>query len=273
MRLRETHQTLGSLIPGGIQRGVSPDIAEAHVVTKGAARTLRLEVELLRPSVSGSQIKRYQDWRIDQFIIYTTRDTVIRNYPQAAKYIERFRAQNSCPEVRQHKHPWWALHRPRDPQIFASPKVIGLTTSKTIELIYDPKDSICVTDAMYVFQSPSNWDAWTLMSIMQSRLFLFLYRTANQGESRVIPQVKASKLETLPVPSCGTSHPDSQRFRELSAAMLEAKKQLAKVKSAHDKTYYETKCAGLDREIDELVYALYGLTKEEIRIVEGGGET
>jgi len=35
------------------------------------------------------------------------------------------------------------------------------------------------------------------------------------------------------------------------------------------KTYYENKCAGLDRQIDRLVYALYGLTADEIKIVEG----
>jgi adenine-specific DNA-methyltransferase len=274
MKLREKHRSLGSLISGGIQRGVTPDIAEAHVVAKSAARALKLEAEMLRPSVSGPQIKRYQDWKSDQFIIYTTRETPIRKYPCAAKYIGKFRAQNSCPEVKQGKHPWWALHRPRDPQIFTSPKIIGLTTTKTIELIYDPKHSVCVTDAMYVFHPPADWDPWTIMAIMQSKLFLFLYRTANQGESRVIPQVKASKLETLPVSLCNTSHPQSQRLRELAGQMLSARTELAKAKTDKDKTYYGQKCISLDRQIDRLVYDLYGLTQQEIEIVERAlGET
>jgi len=51
-------------------------------------------------------------------------------------------------------------------------------------------------------------------------------------------------------------------------AMLEAKQQLAKAKTDKDKTYYERKCADLDRQIDRLVYDLYGLTQEEIQIVE-----
>ena len=51
-------------------------------------------------------------------------------------------------------------------------------------------------------------------------------------------------------------------------AMLEAKKQLAQAKTDKDKTYYENKCAALDRQIDRLVYELYGLTEEEIQIVE-----
>ena len=52
-------------------------------------------------------------------------------------------------------------------------------------------------------------------------------------------------------------------------AMLAAKKDLAKAKTDKDRTYYENKCAALDREIDRLVYDLYGLTEDEIRIVEG----
>ena len=38
--------------------------------------------------------------------------------------------------------------------------------------------------------------------------------------------------------------------------MLEAKQQLASAQTERDKTFYENKCATLDREIDELVYEL-----------------
>ncbi|MBI5403494.1 MAG: hypothetical protein HY959_08835 [Ignavibacteriae bacterium] len=39
-------------------------------------------------------------------------------------------------------------------------------------------------------------------------------------------------------------------------------------KTDKDKTYYERKCESLDRQIDSEVYKLYGLTDEEIQIVE-----
>lgn len=51
--------------------------------------------------------------------------------------------------------------------------------------------------------------------------------------------------------------------------MLEAKKQLQLATSESQKNYYEDKCNALDRQIDPLVYELYGLTEEEIKIVEG----
>ena len=51
--------------------------------------------------------------------------------------------------------------------------------------------------------------------------------------------------------------------------MLAAKKQLAKAKTDKDKTYFGNRCTGLDRQIDRVVYELYGLTEDEIKIVEG----
>ena len=40
-------------------------------------------------------------------------------------------------------------------------------------------------------------------------------------------------------------------------------------KTEGDKNYLQRKCDRLDKEIDELVYQLYGLTEDEIKIVEG----
>jgi type II restriction/modification system DNA methylase subunit YeeA len=41
------------------------------------------------------------------------------------------------------------------------------------------------------------------------------------------------------------------------------------VQTDKDKDFYENKCVSLDRQIDALVYELYGLTDDEIKIVEG----
>lgn len=170
-RMREKHKSLGSFIQDGIQRGVTPDLAEAHVISKAMALEEGLERELLRSSMSGSQIKRYQEWKIDQLIIYTSRETKIKQFPNVLEHLKKFRRLNTCPEVRAEKHPWWSLHRPRNPIIFASPKIIGLTTTKTIELIFDPNDSVYVTDAMYLFKAPVRLDPWVVMAVMQSKFF------------------------------------------------------------------------------------------------------
>jgi len=41
-----------------------------------------------------------------------------------------------------------------------------------------------------------------------------------------------------------------------------------KAKTESDKEYLQRKCDSIDKQIDKLVYQLYGLTEEEIKIVE-----
>ena len=50
---------------------------------------------------------------------------------------------------------------------------------------------------------------------------------------------------------------------------LTAHKQAASALSDKDKDFFGNKCSTLDRQIDALVYELYGLTPEEVQIVEG----
>ena len=52
--------------------------------------------------------------------------------------------------------------------------------------------------------------------------------------------------------------------------MLSLHKQLAAAKTPTVKTHLQRQIDSTDREIDLLVYELYGLTEEEIRILEGG---
>ena len=86
------------------------------------------------------------------------------------------------------------------------------------------------------------------------------------------PQVTIFSLAQVPIRALDLSDSADKAHRDDMVtrveAMLEAKKQLAKARSDKDKAYYENKCAGLDRQTDQLVYELYGLTEAEIRIVE-----
>jgi adenine-specific DNA-methyltransferase len=52
------------------------------------------------------------------------------------------------------------------------------------------------------------------------------------------------------------------------SVLLAAKPQLARAQSDKDKDFYENKCAALDRQIDSVVYELYDMTADEIKIVE-----
>jgi hypothetical protein len=46
-------------------------------------------------------------------------------------------------------------------------------------------------------------------------------------------------------------------------------RQLPKAKTPHEQESLQRQIAATDKQIDALVYELYGLTEEEVRIVEG----
>jgi predicted nucleic acid-binding Zn-ribbon protein len=50
--------------------------------------------------------------------------------------------------------------------------------------------------------------------------------------------------------------------------MLSLNKQLPAAKTDHEKTALQRQIDATDRQIDQLVYELYGLTEEEIKIVQ-----
>jgi hypothetical protein len=58
-------------------------------------------------------------------------------------------------------------------------------------------------------------------------------------------------------------------IESLVDAITVSVKQLQQAKTESDKNYLDRKCETLDKQIDQLVYQLYGLTEDEIKIVEG----
>lgn len=61
------------------------------------------------------------------------------------------------------------------------------------------------------------------------------------------------------------------RMVALVERMLDLHKKLAAAAIPADKELYGRQIEAADRQIDALVYELYGLTEEEVAIVEGAG--
>jgi predicted type IV restriction endonuclease len=79
-------------------------------------------------------------------------------------------------------------------------------------------------------------------------------------------------IEKLPIRTIDFSDPADRarhdKMVKLVESMLKLHEQLAAAKTAHDKTLIQRQIDATDRQLDALVYALYGLTDEEIRMVE-----
>jgi len=81
--------------------------------------------------------------------------------------------------------------------------------------------------------------------------------------------VNKDYINQLPLPLNLDSYEKHNQIARLVENIIDAKKIKIKSIIESEKEYLEKKCSTLDRQIDKLVYELYGLTEEEIKIVEG----
>ena len=114
-----------------------------------------------------------------------------------------------------------------------------------------------------------------LLSILNSRLISRLYLSqVSQATKDDFPQVTIKDILALPCPALEFSDLSFKslhdRIVSLVDSMLTLHKQLAAAKSEAQKGIIHRQIDATDREIDRLVYELYGLTEEEIAIVEEG---
>jgi len=72
-------------------------------------------------------------------------------------------------------------------------------------------------------------------------------------------------LERVPIPS----KPEDEKISDLVKQNIAAYESLSTCASDKDDAIFKQKADLLDRQIDALVYELYGLNDEEIKIVEG----
>jgi hypothetical protein len=115
--------------------------------------------------------------------------------------------------------------------------------------------------------APSPYRLEYLLAVLNSRFTQWRFKLTSTNNN-----VGTNELESLPFRVINFSDAIEKSSHDTVVAkveaMLAAKKELARAKTYKDKTYCENKCAALDRQIDRLVYDLYGLTEAEIAIVE-----
>ncbi|MCK9212218.1 MAG: N-6 DNA methylase [Ignavibacteriaceae bacterium] len=103
-----------------------------------------------------------------------------------------------------------------------------------------------------------------LLALFNSKLMNWRFKLSSSNN-----HILTNDLYNLPLAPKEVLLLKSDKIVDMSNQMLNHKKQLATAKTDNEKEYLEKKCKGLDRQIDALVYELYGLTEEEIKIVEG----
>lgn len=106
-----------------------------------------------------------------------------------------------------------------------------------------------------------------LIGLLNSRLMSFFYKQHAVKSGRTIfPKVVVKDLGRFPIQKAFTKE---NRIVVLVDSMIALHKQLGAARSVSQREVIQRQIHATDAEIDRLVYELYGLTAEEIAIVEG----
>ncbi len=112
------------------------------------------------------------------------------------------------------------------------------------------------------------------LAILNSRLLSWILPlVSNKIVKDSFPRMSVGDLKQLPIRTIDFSNPAEKKMHDdlvsLVEKMLELNKQLQKAHFDSEKEPIERQIAATDKKIDDLVYQLYRLTEEEIKIVEG----
>ena len=109
--------------------------------------------------------------------------------------------------------------------------------------------------------------------IIKSEIYGFLFETIGTQITRWVFCCEYQYIEQLPIRTINFSDPaevqQHARMVALVERMLSLQRELAAAQTPAEKTRLQRQVDATDAQIDALVYALYGLTEEEVGVVEG----
>ena len=193
------------------------------------------------PIIAGSDVQRYFTAPASEFVLFKRPET-----------------SGGCWDKEVH----FAPHKLVVRQICEAP---------TASIVRSP---LAVTGNIFTVRGTDLEGELYLLGIINSRLTAYFWKLMFADFKESFPQVTIFSLEQLPIRTLDVSNPGDRSKRDkmvlLVDQMLASRKQLTAAQSDKDKDFYCHRCDGLDRQIDALVYDLYRLTDDEIRLVEGG---
>ena len=282
-KIMQAGRPLGEYVERKFFRGVTTGFNDAFVIDGRTRKKLisrhKRSAELIKPLLGGEDVRRYAFLQKDQWLIFPRRGVGIQKYPAILQHLTQWKADLTPKRTGKEKsgrkpgrYEWYEI---QDDvayfEIFDSPKIIYPDIAKGPRFCLDTENHYLANTA-YCLGTGSLY----LLGLLNSRLFWFAISNisipfgirAGEYRYRLIYQY----MEKIPIRPVDLTQPaDNARHDRMVALveqMLAAKKQLAAAQTDKDKDFYTNRCDGLDRQIDALVYDLYGLTDTEIRIVE-----
>jgi fido (protein-threonine AMPylation protein) len=274
---------LGEYVEGKFFRGVTSDLNDAFIINsetrKALIRKSKASDELIKPLLVGEDVRRYYIEDPDTWLIFARRGVDIDRYPAIREHLNKWKAELTPKKTSNDKvgrkpgrYEW---HEIQDDvaycPIFDGPKIIFPDICKAPRFFLDRSGKYLANTAYCL-----GVDDPYLLGLLNSRLFWFAISNlsipfgvrAGQYRYRLIYQY----MEKVPIRVIDfTSKADKETHGQMIALverLLDLHKRLSAAQTPSEKGCLQRQIGITDQEIDRLVYDLYGLTDEEIKIVE-----
>jgi hypothetical protein len=262
VKIKEKCVSLSEYIGGEAHYGIKTGLTEAFLVDDKTKKEMIAKdsksAELLKPVLLGRTIKKWHAEQEGLWLIGTfpALNLKIDDYPQIRTHLlvfgkERLDQTGAKGSRKKTNNKWFET---QDTIVywkeFEKPKIMYQIFQVKPCFIYDEQGLYC-NNSIWIISKADK----TLVAILNSKIGWWLiskYCTAIQNGYQLIWQY----FGQIPIPKVGEKQ--SKPITAIVNKILAAKK-----KSPNADT------TALENEIDQLVYKLYGLTEDEIKIVEG----
>jgi hypothetical protein len=238
-----------------IYRGILTGFNEAFIIDTATKERLCTQdprsADILKPILRGRDIKRYGYQWAGLWLIHSHNNPPVQidDYPAIKTHLDNYYPQLEK-RLDKGKTPY-NLRNCAYWQEFEKEKVVYPNMTKFLPFVYDGKN-FYTNQKCYVLTGES---LKYLTAFFNSQLFKFAFMDSFPALGEDRRELGKIYIEKIPIPLI--SKTDQQPFITLVDQILAAK-------SRGEET------SALERRIDELVYGLYGLTEEEIAVIEGG---
>ena len=169
------------------------------------------------------------------------------------------------------------LAEPRSIDLFKDPRII-LRRIVGERLIQVPVfESVIADQLLHTVKLRDQTDArqrtLLLSGILGSKLMAYFFKKRFNRDEKTFPEIRVSELNSLPIrPIDFTNSADIEKHDRM-VSLVERMLALVPKRRAESNpqvtAQLDAQISATDRQIDRLVYDLYGLTEEEIALVEG----
>ena len=169
------------------------------------------------------------------------------------------------------------LAAPRSKELFDSPKILMRRTDDKLKSNIDWTNAICVNSCHVIKINADKSEIINykyLLALLNSKLIQRVFELQNpQMVDKVFSEIKVIYVERLPIKQINQENKDELRLHneivKLADSMLQLNQQLQQTMLPQQQELLKQRIAFTDKKIDALVYELYGLSEEEVKIVEG----